>query len=54
MTVTAQLGTWDYEVRDIGSLMAAGDYDACYAHLETTRTVVRILEKARKDAGLNF
>ena len=51
---TAELGTWDHEVRDIGRIIAAGDYDACYAHLETTRQVVRVLEEARKDAGLKF
>ena len=45
---------WYYEVQDIGRLVAAMDYDACYAALETTRNVVAVLEAARIDGGLNF
>ena len=45
---------WYYEVQDIGRILAAGDYDACYAALDTTRNVVRVLEQARKDAKLGF
>jgi predicted dehydrogenase len=47
-------GPWYYEVQDIGKLVAAADYDACYAALETTLKVVNVLEKARKYASLNF
>ena len=47
-------GPWYYEVQDIGRLIAAGDYDYCYAALETTLKVVDVLEKARKDADLSF
>lgn len=47
-------GPWYYEIQDIGRLIAAGDFDACYASLETTVQVVDVLEKARKDAGLSF
>ena len=47
-------GPWYYEVQDIGRLIAEGDYDGCYAALETTLQVVDVLEKARKDAGLCF
>lgn len=45
---------WYYEVQDIGRLAAAGDYDACYAALETTRKVVAVLEAARHDGGLGY
>ena len=45
---------WYYEVQDIGRLIAEENYDACYAALETTRQVVDVLEKARKDARLPF
>ena len=47
-------GPWYYEVQDIGRLIAEGNYDACYAALETTVKVVDVLEKARKDANLSF
>jgi predicted dehydrogenase len=47
-------GPWYYEVQDLGRLVAAGDYDACYAALETTRKVVAVLEQARKSAGFDF
>ena len=47
-------GPWYYEVQDIGRLIAEGDYEGCYAALETTLQVVDVLEKARKDAGLCF
>ena len=47
-------GPWYYEVQDLGKLIAAGDYEACYTALETTLKVVDVLEKARKDAGLSF
>ena len=45
---------WYYEVQDLGRLVAANDYDYCYNALETTRNVVDVLEKARKDAGFGF
>lgn len=45
---------WYYEVQDLSRLIGAGDYDACYRHLETTRDVVEVLEKARLDAGLGY
>lgn len=45
---------WYYEVQDLGRLVAATDYEACYAALETTRKVVAVLEEARKDGGLGF
>lgn len=47
-------GPWYYEVQEIGRLIAEGDYDGCYAALETTLQVVDVLEKARKDAKLSF
>lgn len=45
---------WYYEVQDLGRLAAEADYDACYAHLNTTLEVVRVLEQARKYAGFDF
>ena len=45
---------WYYEVQDLGRLIAAMDYDACYAALETTRNVVAVLEAARKSGNLGF
>ena len=45
---------WYYEVMELGRLLKAGDYAACCSAMETTRTVVDVLEKARKDAGFSF
>ena len=45
---------WYYEVQDLGRLVAAGDYEACYRALEVTRNVVEVLEKARRSAGFPF
>lgn len=45
---------WYHEVQDLGRLVAAEDYEGCYAALETTRNVVEVLEKARKFAGFSF
>lgn len=45
---------WYYEVQDIGRILASGDYETCYAALETTLKVVTVLEQARKDASLGF
>jgi len=45
---------WYYEVQDISRIIAAGDYDACYRTLDTTRNVVDVLERARRDAGFDF
>ena len=47
-------GPWYYEVQDIGKLVSAMNYDACYAALETTIKVVDVLENARKDGKLSF
>ena len=55
-TVTVYLpeNPWYHEVRDIGRIVAAGDYEFCYRSLETTHNVVDVLEKARKSAGFDF
>ena len=45
---------WYYEMQGIAALVQKNDYDTCYQMLENTRTVVQILEKARKSAGLRF
>lgn len=45
---------WYYEVQQLSTLMGTKDYDACYTALETTQTVVEILEKARRSGHLGF
>lgn len=45
---------WYYEVQDLGRLVAAEDYETCYHALDTTHSVVTVLEKARKYAGFDF
>ena len=45
---------WYHEVQDLGRLVEAGDYEACYSALEVTRNVVQVLEKARAYAGFGF
>lgn len=45
---------WYYEVQGLSELVGAMDYDACYAALEVTQTVVEVLEKARKSGNLGF
>ena len=53
-TSTYDENPWYYEVQDIGRLIAAKDYDYCYAALDTTLAVVSVLEAARKDGKLGF
>ena len=45
---------WYYEAQGLSQLVGAMDYDACYTALETTQTVVEILEKARISGKLGF
>ena len=45
---------WYYEVQSLSSLVGAKDYEACYAALDTTQTVVETLEKARRSGNLGF
>lgn len=45
---------WRYEVLGLEKIMASKDYAACDAAFAVTRTVVKVLEAARKDAGLCF
>ena len=45
---------WYHEVQDLGRLVKAMDYDACYRALEVTHNVVEVLEKARSYAGFGF
>lgn len=45
---------WYYEVRDLGRLLEEQDYDHCYRLLDTTQTVVEILEQARQKGNLGF
>lgn len=54
LPVSVEGSPWYHEVQDLERLLLAADRDACYAALETTRSVVAVLEAARKDAGLGF
>lgn len=53
-TISLAENPWYYEVQSIGRLAASNDYESCYERLETTKTVVKILEEARKYAKLGF
>ena len=45
---------WFHEVQALVKLVEEKDYERCYRQLENTLTVVRVLEEARKSAGLQF
>lgn len=45
---------WYYEIEALTKLMREGAYDTIYGHLETTLATVRVMEKARKEAGILF
>ena len=45
---------WYYEVQALTKLFLAEDYDAIYARLDTTLETVRVIEQARKAAGIYF
>ena len=51
---TSDPNPWYYEVNDIGRMIAENELDVCHAALETTLSVVAVLEAARKDGGLGF
>lgn len=53
--LNVQTGTqWENEVSGLANLMLSEDYEQCYRRLETTLTVVEVLEQARKSAGIYF
>lgn len=53
--LNAQTGTqWENEVRGLADLMLSDNYEECYRRLDTTLTVMEVLEEARKSAGLHF
>jgi len=43
-----------YEIKDFVKIVAEQDYDACYALLEYSNSVMEVLEQARKKAGIYF
>ena len=45
---------WYYEVQALTKLFLTEDYDAIYARLDTTLETVRVIEQARKAAGIYF
>ena len=45
---------WYYEVQALTKLFLSEDYDAVYARLGTTLETVRVIEEARKAAGILF
>ncbi|MGN0662455.1 MAG: Gfo/Idh/MocA family protein [Faecalibacterium sp.] len=45
---------WSHEVQALERLLSARDTAACRSALQVTRTVVAVLEAARKDAGMGF
>ena len=53
-TVHLPENPWYHEVQDLGRLVEAGDYEACYSALEVTHNVVEVLQKARAYAGFGF
>lgn len=52
---TAEDGSpWKYEVLGLERIVAKMDFDACDRAFAVTRSVVKVLEAARKDAGLSY
>ena len=45
---------WNYEVQEITRIMKRDDYDAAYSMLDVTLETVRVIETARKHAGIIF
>ena len=45
---------WLYEVQNLTQLILAEDFEAIYHRLDITLNAVRVMEKARKDAGIYF
>ena len=45
---------WLYEVQNLTKLILAEDFEAIYHRLDITLNAVRVMEKARKDAGIYF
>ena len=45
---------WYYEMEALARMVKEKDLEGCYRLLETSCQVVRVLEAARKDAGLPF
>lgn len=45
---------WNYEVREITRIMKRDDYEAAYSMFDVTLETVRVIENARKQAGIIF
>ena len=45
---------WHYEMQAIAGMVARGDRAECDRLLEVSCQVARVLEEARRDAGLGF
>jgi len=45
---------WYYEMQTISRLVKEKDYETCYRNLESSLAVAKVLEAARKSAGLPF
>ena len=45
---------WNYEVREITRIMKRDDYEAAYSMFNVTLETVRVIENARKQAGIIF
>lgn len=54
LTFTEPECAWYYETQALSDIVGTLDYDTCYRQLDQTLTVVSLLEKARKSAGLPF
>lgn len=45
---------WFYEIQELTRLLLADDHEGIYARLDTTLATVRVMESARKAAGILF
>jgi len=50
----ADLDRWTYEIRGLVPVLQAGDHADCLRRLAVTRSVVEVVETARKQAGIVF
>jgi predicted dehydrogenase len=45
---------WTHEMQQISKMVTAIDYEGCYNKLEITQEVMKVLDRARLDAGIIF
>jgi predicted dehydrogenase len=48
------LDPWKQEFLQMSEMVAAGNLKGCYEKLDTTLEVMKVLDRARKDAGISF